>query len=165
MYINLHLIQREKMIVKKIFMEEELIRLADLSSLSRLPNSMATIVKNGNQIFADVVFKDSSEYFRAAHRDGSPARSFGSVETAAKALVSSGFPEIVLKYLDEKKLPEWIHVNDIEFLEWEQRFEAMGPYAPIDELKQHLKIAPDGAPSKDYLTAFIEGYDRAKREN
>ena len=125
---------------------------------------MATIVKDGNQIFADVVFKESSEYFRTAHRDGKPARSFGSVETAAKALVSSGFPEIVLKYLDEKRLPEWVHVNDIEFQDWELKLDAMGPYAPIEELKQHLEIAPDGAPSKDYLSAFIEGYDRAKRE-
>lgn len=147
--------------MQRIHMEEVLIKLADLSDLTRMHGGVATVVSNSDGVYADVVFANSKQYFRTSHRDGKTARSFGAIETAVRALVSAGFPEVVVKHTDLEILPEWIHADDDEVIRWESKLDQMGIDAPIEELIKHRDNAPGEAPSLEFLSAYIEGYQRA----
>lgn len=156
--------------MKKIKMDEALIRLADLGDLRGVPGAAATVVVTEG-IYADVVFRDALKYFRLAHRDGNSARVFSSIKTAAITLAKAGFGEITLKIVDADDLeicPEWLHVDvdapldDVEL--WEQKLDQMGLNASIEELRSHLVDAPPGAESAGALKAFIAGYDRAIKD-
>lgn len=150
--------------MRKIMMEEILIKLVNLDQLPRRAEGVPVVVKTGGQVFADVVFKNALEYCRIAHRHSNNARSFGTIETAVRALNSSGFNDVIVKNLDITPLPEEVHFNDESVIEWQQKLDAMGHSAPVDELRQLLRDAPEGA-DKESLAVFLAGYDRAKREN
>jgi hypothetical protein len=150
--------------MKKIFMEEVLMRLADLNSLVRRQNGVPTVVKNGELIYADVVFEHAGEYFRTAHRDGKVVRSFGAIETAVRALNTAGFAEVIVKNLDAVPPPSWIHASDEEVIRWEAQLDQIGHNAPIEQLREMLSTAPAEASSREFLAVFLEGYDRAQME-
>jgi|GEM_PF-3523625 len=151
--------------MKKKFMEEILIKVADLPSLSKRTDAAPTVLADKELIFADVVFESSYEYFRAAHRDGKQARSFGAIDTAVNTLTKAGFNDVVIKQLDSPRPPEWIHANDNEVIAWEEELDQMGIDAAIEKLIKHKDKAPTDAPSLPFLTAFIEGYKKALQKN
>lgn len=145
--------------MKTIYMEEALIRLAQLPQLASLNDGEATVIKSGDRIYADVVLKGSLKYFRVAIRDGKQERVFGSVVTASMALSKAGFGHIKIKYVDGPNKPEWIHAKHDEVYVWEQTYHALKRKGSIAELRDHLAVAPEVSPLREMLQAFIDGYD------
>jgi len=48
------------------------------------------------------------------------------------------------------------NINEMDTIDmWEQQLDQLGIDAPVKALAKHLSCAPEGAPSRDFLSGFI----------